>query len=73
MMKICIEVPFVCQHGTSDYGIPISGSELLYAKCNTASNDKVFHRLAGGYHDLLAEPNAEQIVQNMIDFINQRI
>jgi alpha-beta hydrolase superfamily lysophospholipase len=69
-----LTIPYLCQHGTCDYGVPISGSELLCNKCSiTRPEDKILHRHQGGYHDLLAEPNAEQVVQHMIDFIHQRI
>jgi acylglycerol lipase len=68
-----LAVPFLCQHGTSDHAIPITGSEVLWNKSSTSNENKIFIKHDGAYHDLLAEKNAEEIVQHMLNWITQRL
>ena len=68
-----LTIPFLIQHGTCDYGVPITGSELLYEKSLTVQKDKEFIRIDGAYHDLLADNQANYVVQNILNWINKRI
>jgi pimeloyl-ACP methyl ester carboxylesterase len=67
-----LKVPFCTIHGTNDYGVPIEGSELLYAKSDTPEADKCFYRKEGAYHDLLSDPLAEKVIEHILDWILKR-
>jgi alpha-beta hydrolase superfamily lysophospholipase len=66
-----LTVPYMILHGTEDHGVPISGSELLYEK--SASTEKEFLRKPGAYHDLLADPVAEECMQDILGWIEKRV
>ena len=69
-----LTTPFLVIHGTHDYGVPIQGSEFLYQQSTRiASHDKRFLRKEGAYHDLLAEPNASEIMDDILQWINERL
>jgi alpha-beta hydrolase superfamily lysophospholipase len=64
-------VPFCIAHGTSDYGVPLSGSEFMYE--TAASSKKVLHKMNAAYHDLLGDPCAEEAMQYFTEFIEQQL
>lgn len=39
----------------------------------TSESDRVYHRIEGGYHDLLADPLAEDVMDKLMAFMKQRV
>jgi alpha-beta hydrolase superfamily lysophospholipase len=68
-----LKTPYIVIHGTQDYGVPISGSEYLYQNSITPSDEKEFVKTEGAYHDLLADPTAEETMGHIIHWIEKRI
>lgn len=68
-----LTVPFVSVHGTADYGVPIEGSQILYDKSATPSDDKEFHPIEGAYHDIFADPAAEVAMEKWMNFLKKRL
>ena len=68
-----LKTPYIVIHGTQDHGVPISGSEYLYTTSLTPSDQKEFIKKEGAYHDLLADPSAEESMDHIINWINKRI
>jgi alpha-beta hydrolase superfamily lysophospholipase len=67
------KVPYCIVHGTEDAAVLIEGSDYMWDKAATPAEDKVFKRQEGSYHDLLADPTAEDSIQFTVDFIKKRI
>jgi alpha-beta hydrolase superfamily lysophospholipase len=67
-----LKVPFCILHGTEDYGVMIQGSEFMMDKAETSMDDKEFHRIEGGYHDLLGDPLAEECMEHTLKWIHKR-
>ena len=62
------------RHGTEDHGVPIAGSEYMVKTVSPdILKDSEFHKLPGAYHDLLAEPNAEENAAILLKFIEKRL
>ncbi|GKY97269.1 hypothetical protein MPSEU_000685300 [Mayamaea pseudoterrestris] len=55
-----LTVPFCIAHGTKDMGVPIEGSEYMVHHVATPKENAEFHRITDAYHDLLADPMAEE-------------
>jgi acylglycerol lipase len=69
-----LDVPFCVAHGVNDGGVPITGTEdYLLKKCNTAEDDRLFLKEENAKHDLLAEPNAEEITAKIIAWMDSRL
>ena len=56
-----------------DEGVPISGSEFLFEKSATPSGDKVFRRLEGALHAVLSDPSAEEAMEHIVKFVDERL
>jgi len=72
-LTIC---PIHVTHGTEDYGVPIAGSELLMKHCATAgdtSSTTKLNRVEGGYHDLFSGDDAKDLMNEQIDWMEERI
>jgi alpha-beta hydrolase superfamily lysophospholipase len=67
------KLPYCIVHGTEDAAVLISGSEYMWDKAATPTEDRVFKRKEGAFHDLFADPTAEESMQVTIDFIKKRI
>lgn len=65
------KVPFCAVHGTSDYGVPVSGTD--YLEKQSKSPVKQVHRVDGAYHDLFADPAKEEVMGHLCDFIQGQI
>jgi len=65
--------PFCIVHGDGDVAVPMSGSELLYNNSTTANEDKEFHIIKGSNHEVLAEPQAEEAMKIITDFVDVRM
>ena len=68
-----MRMPFHVAHGTDDYGVPLSGSELLMKESQTVSADKVLNAVRGGYHGLLSQLDAEDTMNQEIEWIQSMI
>lgn len=66
-----IRVPLLIMHGTADKATNIEGSEALAAKAS--SSDKVFKRWEGLHHDLLHEPERNQVVAHVVQWVNAHL
>ena len=65
-----INLPFLLLHGTGDFVTDPEGSRQLHARA--ASADKTIKLYDGLYHDLLNEPEKEQVTADLIEWLNAR-
>lgn len=66
-----LRVPFFVLHGTADNVTDPEASQKLYAEAS--STDKTIKLFDGFLHDLLFEPERDDIVHDIIDWLNQRL
>ncbi|XP_043721079.1 monoacylglycerol lipase-like [Telopea speciosissima] len=66
-----ISVPFLVLHGTADTVTDPEASQKLYEEAS--STDKSIKLYEGFLHDLLFEPEREDIVKHIIDWLNSRV
>jgi alpha-beta hydrolase superfamily lysophospholipase len=64
---------FCIVHGSNDIAVPVSGSKLLYNNCITSDENKELHIIDGSYHGILAEPEAEQAMEYIINYVDKRM
>lgn len=62
-----LNVPFICLHGKKDEITNPEGSRELYQKA--VSKDRAIKLYADTYHDLLHEPNKDQILTDIINWL----
>ncbi|CAB9517004.1 Monoglyceride lipase [Seminavis robusta] len=68
-----LTLPFCVVHGVKDSAIPVVGSEYLVDRASTPESDKAHKFYEEAFHDLLAEPEAEEVVTFTSDWMNQRL
>ena len=68
--KADVKVPFLALHGDRDVLTNPQGSQELYMQA--ASTDKTLKIYPGLYHDLLHEPEKDQVYQDILAWLNQR-
>lgn len=66
-----LTTPFLVLHGTADSVTDPDASWKLYEQAS--STDKTIKLLDGLLHDLLFEPEKEEIVQEILQWLNQRV
>ncbi|KAK4362698.1 hypothetical protein RND71_017939 [Anisodus tanguticus] len=66
-----LTVPFLVLHGSDDTVTDPEGSKKLYEEAS--STDKSIKLYKGLLHDLLFEPEREEIMKEIIDWLNQRL
>lgn len=66
-----LTVPFLVLHGTADSVTDPAASQKLYEEAS--SNDKTIKLYEGFSHDLLFEPEREDITQDIIQWLNSRV
>ncbi|XP_016451116.1 uncharacterized protein LOC107775843 isoform X1 [Nicotiana tabacum] len=66
-----LTVPFLVLHGTDDAVTDPEGSKKLYQEAS--STDKSIKLCEGLLHDLLFEPEKEEVVKDIIEWLNQRL
>ncbi|KAA8541415.1 hypothetical protein F0562_025378 [Nyssa sinensis] len=66
-----LSVPFLVLHGTADTVTDPEASQKLYEEAS--STDKTITLLEGFLHDLLFEPEREEIVKGIIEWLNCRV
>ena len=63
-------LPMLAMHGTADRLVPIAGSEMVIERAG--SGDKTFKRYDGLYHEILNEPERQQVVDDIADWLDAR-
>jgi len=63
-------LPLLVMHGTADRLVPIAGGEMVAERAG--SEDKTFKRYDGLFHEILNEPEREQVVNDMADWLDAR-
>jgi acylglycerol lipase len=63
-----IDLPLLIMHGGSDKLSDVKGSEMLFA--NVSSADKTLKIYPGLYHEILNEPEQDQVKTDIIDWLN---
>jgi alpha-beta hydrolase superfamily lysophospholipase len=65
------ELPVLVVHGTSDGLTNPKGSELFMEKAQ--SEDKTLKLFPGGYHELIHDLEAEEMIQTVVEWIGERV
>jgi alpha-beta hydrolase superfamily lysophospholipase len=65
-----IQQPLLILHGTGDVITDPLGAERLYRQART--RDKTLKLYEGLYHNLLDEPEKEQVMSDLISWLNAR-
>ncbi|MFC0654675.1 alpha/beta hydrolase [Mongoliitalea lutea] len=63
--------PILLMHGTNDQMTNPLGTEEFFRSIQ--SKDKTFHRYEGLYHELINELEKESVIQDIVDWLNERI
>jgi len=66
-----IDLPILIMHGSLDKLADVSGSKMLYA--NVSSADKTLKIYEGLYHEILNEPEQDEVKKDIIDWLNTHI
>lgn len=66
-----LTVPFLVLHGTADSITDPEASQKLYEEAS--SSDKTIRLLEGLLHDLLFEPERQEIMGEIIEWLNHRL
>jgi alpha-beta hydrolase superfamily lysophospholipase len=66
-----ITLPVLILHGTADHATRPDGSEQFYREAG--STDKTLKLYEGHYHDLLNDLGREQVMDDIVDWIDARI
>jgi hypothetical protein len=65
-----IAYPLLLLHGTEDLLVAAKGSEILYERA--ASPDKTLKLYPGLYHEVLNEPERDQVVGDVVEWLEAR-
>lgn len=65
-----LSVPLLILHGTDDQICPLTGSMTVHEA--VSSTDKTLHRYPGLYHEVFNEPEREQVLTDLISWLNDR-
>ena len=66
-----ISLPILIMHGSSDKLADVSGSEMLYDQ--VSSSDKTLKLYEGLYHEILNEPEQDQVKADMIAWLDAHV
>ena len=66
-----ITLPLLIMHGTKDKATVYHGSEFFYQ--TAGSPDKTLKLYEGHYHDLLADLGKEQVMTDIVQWVNERL
>jgi len=66
-----IELPILIMHGDADRIADVSGSQQLHERVSSA--DKSLRIYSGLYHEILNEPEKDQVVADIVQWLEQRI
>ncbi len=65
-----VTLPLLIMHGTADRLTEVEGSKQLYTRAE--SKDKQLKLYEGLYHEILNEPEKEQVLGDMLNWLQQR-
>lgn len=65
-----LTLPLLIFHGTGDFVTDPQGSRLLAARAG--SDDKTLHLYEGFYHEVFSEPEREQVVADLLAWLDSR-
>jgi alpha-beta hydrolase superfamily lysophospholipase len=68
-----LKVPFMAIHGVKDYAVPCKGTDILEAKAATPQADFRILRYEEGYHDLFADPVADDMMDQIVAWMKDRM
>jgi alpha-beta hydrolase superfamily lysophospholipase len=63
-----LTLPLLVQHGTGDFTTDPRGSRLLVARAG--STDKTLHLYTGLYHEIFSEPERDQVVSDLLVWLD---
>jgi alpha-beta hydrolase superfamily lysophospholipase len=63
-------LPMLVMHGTADRLVPIAGSEMVVDR--SGSEDKTFKRYEDLFHEILNEPERQQVLDDIADWLDAR-
>ena len=63
-------LPMLVMHGTADRLVPIAASEMVVERAG--SEDKTFKRYDGLFHEILNEPERQQVLDDIADWLDAR-
>jgi acylglycerol lipase len=63
-------LPLLVMHGSADRLVPIAGGEMVAERAG--SEDKTFKRYDGLFHEILNEPERQQVLNDMADWLDAR-
>lgn len=66
-----IRLPLLVMHGGADTVTSVAGSQSFYEKAS--SDDKTLKIYENAYHEILNEPEKEQVMQDITRWINERL
>jgi alpha-beta hydrolase superfamily lysophospholipase len=66
-----ITIPVLIMHGTSDKATVCQGSQFFYD--TVGSKDKTLKLYEGHFHDLLADVGKEEVMADVMDWLNARL
>lgn len=64
------KLPMLVMHGGADRLVPIAGSQMVVDRA--ASEDKTFTRYDGLFHEILNEPERQQVLDDIADWLDAR-
>jgi alpha-beta hydrolase superfamily lysophospholipase len=65
-----LTLPLLVMHGSADTLTPVDGSRMVHARAG--SRDKALDVLEGLYHEILNEPEREDVMSRMIGWLDER-
>lgn len=66
-----ITVPFIILQGSADRLVDVKGSKQLYARANC--KDKTLKLYEGFYHEIMNEPEKEQVLADIVQWLNTHL
>lgn len=66
-----IKLPILIMHGTADSLVSVESSHLLHEK--VASQDKTLKLYDGLYHEILNEPEKEEVMGDILEWLEKRV
>ena len=66
-----LTLPVLIMHGSGDKLVDSEGSKQLYERA--VSEDKTLNLYDGLYHEILNEPEKEQVLKDMVAWLDKRI
>jgi alpha-beta hydrolase superfamily lysophospholipase len=65
-----LTLPMLVLHGTADRLVPIAGGEMVYERAG--SEDKAFKRYDGLFHEILNEPERQEVLDDIAAWLDER-